>query len=140
MDVSKKAGKKGKKESEVGYYRRDQPTTLSDSVEFTAIYELLEKVEWGTLLFFGALFFVSFMLIGAYVIMNLFIGVIMSSMDESQKEQALDRRLAIMEDSECGTGTLESDILKLQAQLEDIQGVIEVLHHRVTHPDEQSEG
>ena len=41
----KKAGKKGKKESEVGYYRRDQPITLSDTVEFKAIYELLEKVE-----------------------------------------------------------------------------------------------
>jgi len=41
----KKAKQKGKKESDVGYYRRDQPITLSDSVEFKAIYELLEKIE-----------------------------------------------------------------------------------------------
>jgi len=41
----KKANKKGKKESEVGYYRRDQPITLSDTVEFKAIYEFLEQIE-----------------------------------------------------------------------------------------------
>ena len=41
----RKKGKKGKKEADVGYYRRDQPITLSDTVEFDAIYKLLEKVE-----------------------------------------------------------------------------------------------
>lgn len=36
---------KKKKESEDGFYRRDQPITLSDNVPFKAIYELMEKVE-----------------------------------------------------------------------------------------------
>jgi hypothetical protein len=37
-------GKK-KKDSDTGYYRRDQPITLSDGVPFKAIYELMEKIE-----------------------------------------------------------------------------------------------
>jgi hypothetical protein len=36
--------------------------------------------------FWPFLYFASFILIGAMIIMNLFIGVIMNSMDESQKE------------------------------------------------------
>ena len=36
---------KDKKEVDDGYYRRDQPITLSDPVTFEAIYELLEKIE-----------------------------------------------------------------------------------------------
>jgi len=89
---------------------------------------------------FGALFFVSFMLIGAMVILNLFIGVIMSSMDESEKEQALERRQAIRDSTTDNSGTVESDLLKLQAQIEDLQEGIEALHFRVTHPSEQGEG
>jgi hypothetical protein len=38
-------GKKKKKDSDTGYYRRDQPITLSDGVPFKAIYELMEKIE-----------------------------------------------------------------------------------------------
>lgn len=41
----KKKAKKTKKESEAGYYRRDQPLTLSEDVPFQAVYELLEKIE-----------------------------------------------------------------------------------------------
>ncbi|MCB9727307.1 MAG: hypothetical protein H6744_00675 [Deltaproteobacteria bacterium] len=41
----KKKRAKDKKVSDVGYYRRDQPITLSDVVTFDAIYELMEKIE-----------------------------------------------------------------------------------------------
>ena len=41
----KGAGKEKKKEEDVGYYRRDQPITLSDPVSFAAIYDLLEQIE-----------------------------------------------------------------------------------------------
>ena len=41
----KKGAGKDKKEVDEGYYRRDQPITLSDPVTFEAIYELLEKIE-----------------------------------------------------------------------------------------------
>jgi voltage-gated sodium channel len=89
---------------------------------------------------FGALFFVSFMLIGAMVILNLFIGVIMNSMDESEKEQALERRQSIREASRNGEGTIESDLMELQAQIEGIQEGIEALHFRLTHPSESNQG
>ncbi len=41
----RKAKKKKKKDADTGYYRRDQPITLSDGVPFKAIYELMEKLE-----------------------------------------------------------------------------------------------
>ncbi len=43
----KKKKRKGKKKKDVdtGYYRRDQPITISDGVPFKAIYELMEKIE-----------------------------------------------------------------------------------------------
>ena len=41
---------------------------------------------------FGALFFVSFMFLGSLIILILFIGVIMSGMEEAQQENELARR------------------------------------------------
>jgi hypothetical protein len=41
---SKKKRKK-KKDVQVGYFRRDQPVTLSDKVDFDAVFKLLEGVE-----------------------------------------------------------------------------------------------
>lgn len=42
----KKKKRKGKKKGDdTGYYRRDQPITLSDGVPFKAVYELMEKIE-----------------------------------------------------------------------------------------------
>ena len=35
----------------------------------------------------GALFFVSFVMLGTMVVLNLFIGVIMTGMDQAQEEQ-----------------------------------------------------
>jgi voltage-gated sodium channel len=61
----------------------------------------------------GALFFVSFMLIGAMVMLNLFIGVIMSGMEETAKENAeLDRERAQGDDI---------DLAELEGQLAEIQ-------------------
>jgi len=47
LSRKKKKGRarKDKKDADVGYYRRDQPVTLSDNVEFESIYKLLEKIE-----------------------------------------------------------------------------------------------
>ncbi|MDP6943437.1 MAG: hypothetical protein QF464_04750, partial [Myxococcota bacterium] len=41
----KKRKSKKKKDDDSGYYRVDQPITLSDGVPFKAIYELMEKIE-----------------------------------------------------------------------------------------------
>ena len=53
-------------------------------------------------------YFVSFILIGAMIIMNLFIGVIMNSMQESHSE--LQKELASKQQSESGTHALLSEL------------------------------
>jgi voltage-gated sodium channel len=59
--------------------------------------------------FWPFLYFASFILIGAMIIMNLFIGVIMNSMEESQVE--LSKELKIMQYKEKDTEELYRDIL-----------------------------
>lgn len=70
----------------------------------------------------GALFFVSFVLIGTMIILNLFIGVIMSGMDEAQAE-ALEIARAAHE----GEPTMEIEIDLLQQQIAAIQSRVAAL-------------
>jgi voltage-gated sodium channel len=62
-------------------------------------------------------FFVSFVLLGTMVILNLFVGVIMSGMDEAQAEQ---RELALLE-AAGEAPTLDGELSELQAQLAALQ-------------------
>lgn len=72
---------------------------------------------------FGALFFVSFMLLGAMVILNLFIGVIMSGMDEAKKEtEALERAKRGEQ-----APTLDEEIHKLNEHMAAIQEQLAVV-------------
>ena len=68
-------------------------------------------------------FFVSFMLVGSMVILNLFIGVIMSGMDEAEKESSLVERLRALRRS--GDHSLENQLVdvnqRLTKLLEDIE-------------------
>lgn len=76
-------------------------------------------------------YFVSFVLVGTMVVLNLFIGVIMNGMDEAQEEANKDRddelaaagRLPTVTDS---LGEIERRLLDLQSQLGD-------LHRRVAN-------
>ncbi|MGM0576682.1 MAG: hypothetical protein ACQEXJ_13215 [Myxococcota bacterium] len=45
LSKRQRRGRDKDEESDKGYYRRDQPIALSDSVPFEAIYELMERVE-----------------------------------------------------------------------------------------------
>lgn len=95
---------------------------------------------------FGALFFVSFMLLGAMVILNLFIGVIMGGMDEAKKENDLLLRAERREKAggappsdEVGElleklGTLQADIEALQARLRKKEGIEEKAGNRPEKP------
>ena len=74
---------------------------------------------------FGAAFFVSFVLIGTMIVLNLFVGVIMTGMDEAQKEQNIAREI------ESRPGTLQSDISKLLTQLEEMQGRLEKMQSQI---------
>ena len=69
---------------------------------------------------FAALFFVSFMLLGAMVILNLFIGVIMGGMEEAKVENEMLERVARRESGEANTLSQDVDLLVTQmAKLQD---------------------
>lgn len=76
---------------------------------------------------FGAAFFVTFVLIGTMIVLNLFVGVIMTGMEEAQREQELLREL---EDRPSTVQDDVTDLLKqtvqLQASLERLQAQIKI--------------
>jgi len=64
----------------------------------------------------GALYFISFVLIGTMVILNLFIGVIMNGMEEAKSEQE-DARMA----DQGGKPDLQDEFFQLNKQLAELQ-------------------
>ncbi|MBE7437890.1 MAG: ion transporter [Spirochaetales bacterium] len=64
----------------------------------------------------GAFFFISFVLVGTMVILNLFIGVIMNGMEEAKSEQE-DARVADLG----GKPDLKDDFFQLNRQLTELQ-------------------
>ena len=82
---------------------------------------------------FGALFFVSFMLLGAMVILNLFIGVIMGGMDEAERENKL---AALIARRDIGKTKSSDDFTMVMLKLEEIQEELALLRAKV-EMDEQ---
>lgn len=77
----------------------------------------------------GALFFVSFVLIGTMIMLNLFIGVIMTGMDEAKGEsEAQEREIARLGGE--GESVME-DLQNLEGQLALVQENIGQLHRRM---------
>ena len=72
----------------------------------------------------GALFFVSFVLIGTMIVLNLVIGVIMNSMDESNAEMKIKQELIRRKTS---PEPLRDGIYDLQLKMEKIAGEMEVI-------------
>ena len=79
-------------------------------------------------LFSGVIYFVSFVLIGTMIVLNLFIGVIMNSMDEVRKEQALEDRINRKENE---TVLLEDDFEEVHQQLDRIKKQLELMAYRL---------
>ena len=75
----------------------------------------------------GAFFFISFVLVGTMIILNLFIGVIMKGMDEAQEEQAAYDRDEKERTSGEGPRPLGDRLLELNGQLAQIQAQIAML-------------
>ena len=77
----------------------------------------------------AALFFVSFVLIGTMIVLNLVIGVIMNSMDESNAEmkikQELIRRKINPDPLRDGIQDLHSRVGKIAGELEVIKKLLE---------------
>jgi voltage-gated sodium channel len=63
------------------------------------IYGSASKDGLQIISFWPFLYFASFILIAAVIIMNLFIGIIMNSMEESQKELALELQEIVEKDN-----------------------------------------
>jgi voltage-gated sodium channel len=81
----------------------------------------MKPVSYGSVFYF-----VSFILLGAMIIMNLFIGVIMNSMQESHNE--LQKVLMRKEKHEPGTQTLLKELEeKIDGLKSDIQKLNNIL-------------
>jgi voltage-gated sodium channel len=76
----------------------------------------------------AVVYFVSFVLVGTMIVLNLFIGVIMNSMDEVRLEQSLEARAAR---KESGLQHLEDDIADIHTQLDVIKGQLDLIAFRL---------
>ena len=81
----------------------------------------------------AAIFFSSFILIGAFVIINLLIGVMTNSVEESHKaQQKFERQLFLSQQEE--TLHVEKQLSDLQEQLSVIQESIEQIKRNLPQP------
>ena len=85
----------------------------------------------------AVIYFVSFVMIGTMIVMNLFIGVIMNSMDEVQKEQALEERAV----GEIGAyNNMAGDIEGMQQKMSEMQEQLNFIAFWLRNKQEESEG
>jgi voltage-gated sodium channel len=87
----------------------------------------------------AALYFVSFILLGTMIMLNLFIGIIMNSMSEMHAEiEARDRARHV---KEFGHATLADDVNQLEERLDALKAQATKLKWRLTNqPDRPEEG
>lgn len=80
----------------------------------------------------GAFFFVSFVLIGTMIVLNLFIGVIMNGMDEAAEEfesmEEAERLAALGEEAP----TPEHELFELTRELEELQTKLSHVQKRLS--------
>ena len=83
----------------------------------------------------AALYFVSFILLGTMIMLNLFIGIIMNSMSEMHAEiEEQDRARHV---KELGHATLADDVNLLEQQLDALKEQAAKLKRRLAHPTER---
>jgi voltage-gated sodium channel len=75
------------------------------------------------------LYFISFIVVGGMIILNLFIGVIMNSMQESTAE--IEARRFAKAGTQTSAGLTNDDFVHIERQLADIQKQIAVMRHRI---------
>ncbi|MEO0055899.1 MAG: hypothetical protein RLZZ50_1846 [Verrucomicrobiota bacterium] len=74
-------------------------------------------------------YFLSFILVGTMIILNLFIGVIVNGMDEARQEMADEERERNV--SETGRSSVGDDVAALRARLADMQEGLAALERRL---------
>jgi voltage-gated sodium channel len=85
----------------------------------------------------GAVYFVSFILIGTMIMLNLFIGVIMNGMSQAQAEREADER---DRQRQGGEPTLADELHTLNLQLQAMQQQIEQVGRRAAKLQARAEG
>ncbi|MCI5055993.1 MAG: ion transporter [Flavobacteriales bacterium] len=83
----------------------------------------------------AAIFFVIFILTGAMVVLNLFIGVIMTGMDEMKAEQEIEEKARIAEKENL---SLHDEMANLNDQLQIMSESLNVIRHRLKSLDEKN--
>ena len=78
---------------------------------------------------FGALFFVSFVLLGTMIVLNLFIGIIMNGMDEARQDAEMEELARARHEQRV---SMEDEIRVMHTQLSEIQQALLVLQRRIT--------
>lgn len=76
----------------------------------------------------AALFFVSFVLIGTMIVLNLFIGVIMNSMDEVRAEAEMEERAKMKEAEQL---TMADEVHMIANKIDGLQQELLLLKHRL---------
>ena len=80
----------------------------------------------------AVVYFVSFVLVGTMIVLNLFIGVIMNAMDEVRAEQVMEDRHAR---KQAGLQHLEDEVAELHGQLDAIKGQLDYIAFRLKRSD-----
>lgn len=73
-------------------------------------------------------FFISFVLIGTMIVLNLFIGVIMNSMDEMRTEQKIEE---VSKRREKDRMTISDDIFLIYEQMKEIKNQLDMVQFRI---------
>lgn len=94
-----------------------------------AVYGTEHCTQPSAMGIWAVVYFISFVLIGTMVVLNLFIGVIMNSMDEARVEQQRENRLAALEAN--GLARIEDELETLHDQLEEMKQQISLISHRI---------
>ena len=83
----------------------------------------------------AAFFFVSFVLIGTMIVLNLVIGVIMNSMDESNREMSIKQE---MERRKQNTEAIRDGLHDLHAQVENLSQEMQVIKKMIEDQNKSS--
>ena len=83
----------------------------------------------------AAIFFVSFVLIGTMIVLNLVIGVIMNSMDESNKEMSIQQE---MERRKQNPEAIRDGLHDLHAQVENLSQEMQVIKKMIEDQNKSS--
>ena len=84
--------------------------------------------------FLSPLYFVSFVLLGTMIVLNLFIGVILNSMNEAQRDREAQDRARHL--AKLGYATPADDLAEIDQKLDEVKSLLDTMRRRLKtdHP------